>query len=251
MDWNTVIENRHTTFAWDEEKIPSEELLMDVLKEVYENVPSKNLMFSYQVRLLRNDNPEIRKKIMTICQRNGHMTMEEDRGNPQVLAPWLIGFNARWVSDLEQRYETESKRGELNGYGKGNRRTGGSDKITADEAQGLSVGQTQNENIEIGIAAAFIMLAMANRGIQTGMCQNICHDYKYAEDLFEVDDDERSMDFRFIMGVGYGKDVNTPHEYYDPRIDKMKKIPFPPTMVEEVYPRPPLEQIYKIIKKGA
>jgi len=247
-EFTNVLQDRHTTFAWDQDKVPSEELLLDVLNEVYQHVPSKNLMFSYQIRLLKNDNDEIRKKVMTICQRNASHTLEEDRGNPQVLAPWLIGFNARWVSDLEKRYEHDSKRGELNGLGTNQRRTGASDKITTDEAKFLSAGQTQNENIEIGIASAFIMLAMANRGIQTGMCQNICRDYKYAEELFQVDDDERGMDFRFIMGVGYGKDVDTHHDYYDPRIGKDKKIPFPPAMVEKVYPRPPMEDIIRVIR---
>jgi len=247
-EFTNVLQDRHTTFAWDQDRVPSEELLLDVLNEVYQHVPSKNLMFSYQIRLLKNDNDEIRKKVMTICQRNASHTLEEDRGNPQVLAPWLIGFNARWVSDLEKRYEYDSKRGELNGLGTNQRRTGASDKITEDEAKFLSAGQTQNENIEIGIASAFIMLAMANRGIQTGMCQNICRDYKYAEELFQVDDDERGMDFRFIMGVGYGKDIDTHHEYYDPRIGKDKKIPFPPAMVEKVYPRPPMEDIIRVIR---
>lgn len=249
MDWNTVIENRHTTFAWDEERIPSEELLMDVLKEVYENIPSKNLMFSWQARLMRNDNPEVRKRIMTICQRNSDHSMEEDRGNPQVLAPWLIGFNARWISDLEKRWEIESPRAELNGHGIGNVRDGQiADKLAQSKVDLLSYRQTQNENIEIGIALAYMMLAMANRGIQTGMCQNICNDFPYAKKLFQLDDDERSMEFRFIMGVGYGKDVDTQHEYIDPRIDKIKKIPFAPSIVEQVYPRPPMEEIIKVIR---
>ena len=246
-EFTNVLQDRHTTFAWDQDKVPSEELLLDVLNEVYQHVPSKNLMFSYQIRLLKNDNDEIRKKVMTICQRNASHTLEEDRGNPQVLAPWLIGFNARWVSDLEKRYEHDSKRGELNGLGTNQRRTGASDKITTDEAKFLSAGQTQNENIEIGIASAFIMLAMANRGIQTGMCQNICRDYKYAEELFQVDDDERGMDFRFIMGVGYGKDIDTHHDYFDPRIGQDKKIPFPPAIVEKVYPRPEMQDIIKVV----
>jgi|MEHZ01.5.fsa_nt_MEHZ011528668.1_4 hypothetical protein len=246
-EFKNVLEDRHTTFAWDLDKVPSEELLLDVLKEVYENIPSKNLMFSYQIRLLRNDDDEVRKKIMTICQRNASHTIQEDRGNPQVLAPWLIGFNARWVSDLEKRYETTSKRGELDGFGTEQRRTGGTDKLTQDEAKFLSAGQTQNENIEIGIASAYIMLAMANRGIQTGMCQNICNDFKYAEQVFKVDDDERGMDFRFIMGVGYGKDIDTHHDYFDPRIGQDKKIPFPPAMVEKVYPRPNMQDIIKVV----
>lgn len=246
MEWLDIINNRHTTFAWEEDKIPTEEELVDVLQEVYANIPSKNLQFPYQIRLLRNNDPAIRKEIMTICKRNEHKTDEEDPGNPQVLAPWLIGFCSRYVADLESRYETESTRGldvfELPEVGTRKRKA----KV-ADRA-GSERGQVQTENIEIGIMSTYIMLAMANRGIQTGMCQNICRDYKYAEELFQVDDDERGMDFRFIMGVGYGKDVDTHHDYYDPRIGKDKKIPFPPAMVEKVYPRPPMEDIIRVIR---
>ena len=45
MDWLKIIENRHTTFAWDEENVPSKELLLEVLQEVYTHIPSKNLQF--------------------------------------------------------------------------------------------------------------------------------------------------------------------------------------------------------------
>lgn len=107
MDWISLITDRHTTFAWDD-TVPEESIILSALQEVYQHIPSKNLQFPYQVHLLRNDDPTIRKEIMTICQRNGHLSVEEDPGNPQVLAPWLLGFSARWVGDLEVRYETES-----------------------------------------------------------------------------------------------------------------------------------------------
>ena len=45
------------------------------------------------------------------------------------------------------------------------------------------------------------------------------------------------------MGVGYGKDIATHHEYYDPRTSTNKNIPFPPARVEEVYPRPDLDDV--------
>jgi hypothetical protein len=160
--------------------------------------------------------------------------MEEDPGNPQVLAPWLLGFSARWVGDLEVRYETESNRGKLNGFGAGKRRT-----------NDIAGGQTRTENIEIGIFSAYIMLALANRGIQTGMCQNIDHNFDRASEIFKIDDDPRALDFRFIMGVGYGKDQHTWHNYFDPRIDRFKRIPFSPLNVEKVYPRPAFEDIVK------
>ena len=231
MEWSELIEKRHTTFAWDEDNIPSKELIVETLEEVYTHIPSKNLQFPYQVRLLRNDDADIRKEIMTICHRNREKNMEEDWGNPQVLAPWLLGFNSRWCSDLEVRHEKTSNRGKLDGLGKNKKRTND------------IFGQTQTENIEIGIFSAYIMLALANKGIQTGMCQNIDHNYTRAEEIFEIHKDERAIDFRFIMGIGYGKDRKTNHDYIDPRIGKSRTIPFPPVVVEHVYPRPKFEDI--------
>jgi len=236
MEWNNLVEARHTTFAWDEDNIPSEELIVEILEEVYTHIPSKNLQFPYQVRLLRNNDINIQKEIMTICHRNKEMDIQEDRGNPQVLAPWLLGFNARWVGDLEVRHETTSKRGKLDGLGKHKKRTNDTDG-----------GQTQTENIEIGIFSAYVMLALANQGIQTGMCQNICRNYDRAEEIFNIHDDERALDFRFIMGIGYGKDPSIHYTYNDPRVDKERKIPFPPTRVEEVYPRPAFNDIVKVV----
>lgn len=233
MDWIPLITARHTTFAWDD-TVPEESIILAALQEVYQHIPSKNLQFPYQVHLLRNNDPAIRKEIMTICQRNGHATIEEDPGNPQVLAPWLLGFSARWVGDLEVRYETESNRGKLNGLGKGKLRT-----------NDIAGGQTRTENIEIGIFSAYIMLALANRGIQTGMCQNIGRNFVRASEIFKIDNDPRALDFRFIMGVGYGKDQHTWHNYFDPRVDSVKRIPFPPVNVEKVYPRPAFEDIVK------
>lgn len=235
MNWLDVINSRHTTFAWDEDRVPEKELIEDVLKEVYEHIPSKNLQFPYQVRVLRNDDPEIRKEIMGICHRNKELSAENDPGNPQILAPWLIGLNSRFVADLEKRYEKSSVRGKLGGFGKGRTR----------EVSKTSANQVQTENIEIGIVSAYIMLAMANRGIQSGMCQNICNDYERAAEIFKINEDERALDFRFIMGVGYGKDTDTLHDYYDPRIGKRKSIPFRPKEVLKWYPRPEFSDIIK------
>ena len=236
MEWAKLIEARHTTFAWDD-RVPDKELILEVLEEVYQHIPSKNLQFPYQVRLLRNDDPVVRKEIMTICQRNGHETIENDRGNPQVLAPWLLGFNSRWVSDLERRYEKESSRGKLDGYGAGAERT--------NDPHG---DQVRTENLEIGIFSAYIMLALASRGIQSGMCQNICNNFQRAKEIFKLEDDARAMDFRFIMGIGYGKSPDKYADYYDPRIEGWRKIPFVPNNVEKVYPRPILSDVVKIIE---
>jgi len=236
MEWTDIIQKRHTTFAWDETRIPSKDDIISVLQEVYQHIPSKNLQFPYQVRLLRNDDYAIKKEIFSICKRNGHATEEEDRGNPQVLAPWLLGMNSRYVSDLEVRYETESKRGLYNGLGAG--------QVRDNDPNGY---QSRSENLEIGIFLGYVMLALANRGIQSGVCQNICNDFERASEIFKLAEDERAMEFRFIMGIGYGKDSSADARYFDPRINKMKAIPFPPDRVEEVYPRPDFEDIFKIL----
>tara|TARA_B100001094_G_scaffold331633_1_gene400664 strand:- start:981 stop:1688 length:708 start_codon:yes stop_codon:yes gene_type:complete len=235
MEWLNIIESRHTTFAWDEDRIPDRSIIDEVLNEVYQHVPSKNLQFPYQVRLLRNDDVNIRKEIMTICHRNQDLEAEVDGGNPQVLAPWLLGFNARYCADTEKRYEKNSYRGTFDGHGLGNQRT--------NDPHG---DQTQSENLEIGIFVAYIMLALANRGIQSGMCQNICNNYQRATEIFKLAEDNRALDFRFIMGIGYGKDTGVRHDYFDPRVGKTKPIPFAPDDVLDHYPRP----LYTDIIKG-
>ena len=106
--------------------------------------------------------------------------------------------------------------------------------------------QTQSENLEIGIFVAYIMLALANRGIQSGMCQNICNNYQRATEIFKLAEDNRALDFRFIMGIGYGKDTGVRHDYFDPRVGKTKPIPFAPDDVLDHYPRP----LYTDIIKG-
>jgi len=235
MEWLDLIEARHTTFAWHEDRIPDRSIIDEVLNEVYQHIPSKNLQFPYQVRLLRNDDVNIRKEIFTICHRNADLQAEDDPGNPQVLAPWLLGFNARWCADTEVRYEENSERGKVDGFGKGNLRT--------NDPSGY---QTQTENIEIGLFSAYIMLALANRGIQSGMCQNVCNNYEMMAQIFKLAEDDRALDFRFIMGIGYGKDPNIRHDYLDPRVNKTKPIPFAPDDVLDHYPRP----LYTDIIKG-
>jgi len=236
VEWLNLIEARHTTFAWDEELVPTKDTIEEAIKEVLTNIPSKNQQFPYQVRMLRNNNPEIRKEIFTICHRNADLQAEDDPGNPQVLAPWLLGFNARWCADTEVRYEKNSERGKVDGFGKGNLRT-----------NDPSGHQAQTENIEIGLFSAYIMLALANRGIQSGMCQNVCNNYAMMTQIFKLAEDEKALDFRFIMGIGYGKDPNIRHDYLDPRVNKIKPIPFEPTKVDLAYPKPEYKEIVKWI----
>lgn len=215
MDWTTLINQRHTTFAWTEQ-VPDISIIEEVFVEAYNHIPSKNLMFPYAVYAYRNDDPKIRKEIMTICHRNRDMAIDRDRGNPQVLAPWLIGFSNRWVKDLERRYEKSSER--------------------------TDPDQRDTEQLEIGMISLFFSYAFASRGLQTGFCQNIINDRNRAAEIFNIDE---GQEFRFIMGVGYGKDTSTRHTYVDPRTDKERRIPFFPDNVETYYPRPDFEKVFK------
>ena len=218
MDWQELINKRHTTFAWDDSKVPSRSVMEEVLEEAYLHVPTKNLMYPYEAIAYRNDDEEIRKEIMTICHRNKDMPVETDRGNPQVLAPWLIGFTGRYTQDLEKRYERSSYR--------------------------ERPIQRDSEQMEIGMCAMFFAYAFASRGIQTGYCQNILNNPLRGGEIFGL---EPGRKLRFIMGVGYGKDSATRHDYFDPRVGKTKKIPFTPDHVSVTYPRPDMEKVFRVL----
>jgi hypothetical protein len=73
--------------------------------------------------------------------------------------------------------------------------------------------------------------------------------YSRAEEIFKLEEDERALDFRFIMGIGYAKDVKTRHTYFDPRTESNKNIPFSPIDVEIAYPRPNFDDVIKVIKE--
>ena len=217
MDWQELINKRHTTFAW-EDTVPERETIQAVLEELYMHVPSKNLQFPWSIYVYRNNDFEIQKEIMTICHRNRERDINIDKGNPQVLAPWIIAFTNRWVKDLERRYEKTSDRPDY--------------------------AQRDSEQIEIGIVALFLALAFANRGIQSGFCQNILNNQTRAKEIFKVAPDH---EVRFIMGVGYGKSSDTLHTYIDPRTGNDKFIPFIPDNVERPYPRPAFESIFNFV----
>jgi hypothetical protein len=213
MDWIDLIKARETCFNWDYSKTISKEVVREVCQEVYDHLPTKNLKFPFQIDIFDNTkDADIRKEIMTIFHRNQDMDMHKDKGNPQVLAPLLIAFSMRDVSDLEVIFQKETLR-------------------TYDEV-------VFTNNIEIGIVSTYFMLSFANRGIATGLSQN-CHDGPRVAELIGA-----NMPTILLMGVGYKSNSLT---YHDPRTDNPKKpIPFPPSAVEVVYGKPDFDDIFKI-----
>ena len=167
-------------------------------------------MFPYQVRLMRNDDPEIRKEIMTICHRNQEMDKEVDHGNPQVLAPWLLGFNSRWTSDLETRYEKTSKRGEFNGIGKGQKRTNDPNGSQT-QTETLSEKEFKSGIGEV-IKYAFIGNKKLYKLIQNNTDEIKSRELKILEEIVEesiktkariVTQDEKESGIRAILNFGH------------------------------------------------
>lgn len=214
MDWKDIIKSRHTTFAWDYSKEVDPQIIKDVLYENYKHAPTKNLKYPFIAKVIKNDEPERRKEIMTICHRNADMSIETDFGNPQVLAPYLIGFCQRDVRDLEVLYQPTYTR----------------------KAESV----VRYDYLEVGIQATFIMLGLKNRGLDTGITQNCCNDPTRTAELFGLPD--RCI---FIVGVGYSKGLG-PNTYLDPRTNTEKSIPYAPERRDEVYPRPDFEKIYNV-----
>ena len=212
MEWNDLINSRYTNFAWKNKDIP-QDILEDVCKEVYYHVPTKNLKFPYVITVYRNNDPEIKKEIATICHRNKDKTIAEDLGNPQVLAPVLFAFSRRNYKDLETKYQKT---------------------YTWTEEQLDKYGM-----LEIGVVATFLILALTNRGIQTGFCQNVNQNQTRASEIFDTE-----YPVRLLVGAGYTKGPGR-HIYIDPRTDKPRKTPYDPEYNTVMYPRPPFETIFK------
>ena len=215
MEWKTLIENRYTNFAWQDREIP-QDLIDDVLLEVYNHVPTKNLKFPYVVTVYKNNNAELRKEIATICHRNLDKPIETDPGNPQVLAPTLFAFSRRDHKDLETLHQ----------------------KTYARTEKGLEL----YGHVEIGVIATFLMLALTNRGIQTGFCQNIGQDAIRASEIFGT-----KHPVKLLVAAGYGINPKIYHNYLDPRNNKKRQIPFPPKILNEIYQRPSFNKIFKFV----
>jgi hypothetical protein len=212
VEYIDVLKYRKTTFAWDYDRPLDESVFDNLFNEIYDHIPTKNLMFPYQVNLIKNDNEERRKEIMTICHRNLSYVVEKDPGNPQVLAPYLIGIGQRDVKDLEVRYDPIYRR--------------------------PPESVTKSDYLEIGILCSFIMLGLSNRGVNTGICQNACNNPDRIGQLLGVD-----YPIGILIGVGYAKGDGW-HEYIDPRVDKVRKVPYPTENVADIYGKPDFEKIF-------
>ena len=213
MEWSDLIKARENTFAWDYEREVDPQLIKDAMWDTYMQAPTKNLKYPFVAKVIKNDEPERRKEIMAICHRNADLPIETDGGNPQVLAPYLIGFCQRDVRDLEVIHQkTYTRKPEA---------------------------VVRYDHLEIGIQATYLMLGLKNRGLDTGLSQNCCNNMERTAELFGLDEP-----VRFLLGVGYSKGPGR-HKYLDPRTNTYKPIPYDRKNIEDEYPRPAFDKIYQ------
>ena len=213
MEWNELITERFNSFAWTNDR--GEVDVNDIknsLIQVFNKAPSKNQKYPFTIKLVKN-NPDLKLKLMQVCHRNRDLSVEEDAGNPQVLAPYLLGFCRR---DIE---ETATKQ----------------DYRIAEDIENYSC-------LEMGIQATYIMLELKNRGLDTGIVSCI-QDQDVAAELLGL-----PKKCKLIIGIGYSSyniRSQEPRTYHDPRINKTKPIPFIRQDKDIVYPKPEFKEVYQ------
>lgn len=161
MEYKKLIENRKNYFVFTDEVV-EEKVIRDVFEEVYYHAPSQNLLFPYEVNLYRNNNETVKKKLLELTHRNSNLSVEDDPGNPQVLAPWLIGLTYR------EKHNTNS-----------------------------ALWDRDPCEVELGILLTYISLGLQNRGVDTSFCRCIRDDAKVGE-IFGTD----RVDVIIAVGYG-------------------------------------------------
>ena len=188
MDWKEIITTRKTTFTFSEKEI-DKDIVYEIMQELHDYVPSKQNKMPFKISVLDWSNPELRNWIFQDCHRNEEHSVEEDVGNPQVLAPWLFAFSVRNLSEDEIENNEECR----------------SDQY-----------MSRQGNLEIGIASSFIIYQAQSRGIATGYCGCIRSPDEMAKRL------GHENRIQVLLGMGYPEPKE---QYFDPRINKFKEVP--------------------------
>lgn len=187
MNFDSIIENRKTNFSWSDQEV-DKQLIKDIITKVIEHVPSKQNKFPYTIDVFDWSNPELRNDIFRHTHRDTTETIYTDPGNPQTLAPILLTFTHRIMSDEDIGRQVELK----------------------EKGYKSAIG-----DLEIGIVSTMLMLAFESVGLATGFCQCINEKDALGKKL-------NRNKVVLMMGVGYPSDAKT---YLDPRINAQKKIP--------------------------
>ena len=188
MEWQDIIRTRKTTFTFAD-KLVDKTIVDEILQELHDFMPSKQNKMPFEISVLDWSNADLRHWIFQDCHRDDLATVEEDTGNPQILAPWLFAFSVRSLSDEEILDNSECK----------------SDAYMSKQG-----------NIEIGIASSFIVYNAQSRGLATGYCGCIRTPDEMGQRL------GHQNRINVLLGLGYPE---TKDQYFDPRINANRPIP--------------------------
>lgn len=126
--WHRAAQQRVNTYNWTD-AVPPIDMIKDIISDVHNFSPSKQRVTRYSIEIYRNDNEEKRNKIY----RAGAASKSETaRHNPQMLAPYLLFFKPRVITD---------------------------DYSMTDFY------------MDVGIATATIIYSAADKGLDTGLCR--------------------------------------------------------------------------------
>lgn len=95
-------QRRQIRAAWDQERIPSKELITDLLKRTLNIAPSKQNLFPFKIHVIEPDNTEDHKNIAGICAlfKTGSVNNWEEQLTNEVKtdyskSPWVLVFELR------------------------------------------------------------------------------------------------------------------------------------------------------------
>lgn len=200
MDWQNIIRTRKTTFTFADNPV-DKTIVDEILQEMHTFMPSKQNKMPFEISVLDWSNADLRHWIFQDCHRNEKHTVDEDVGNPQVLAPWLFAFSVRSLSDEEILDNVECK----------------SDAYMSKQG-----------NIEIGIASSFIIYNAQSRGLATGYCGCIRTPDEMGSRL------GHQNQINVLLGLGYPE---LKDEYLDPRINAHRPVPHDPVFHKARQPK--------------
>jgi nitroreductase len=189
VSWKRIVKARQSWPLFKSDPI-DRNIIEEIIDELYHFMPSKQNKFPFYIKIFDWSNADVRQHIFKECHRNENHSVDEDLGNPQVLAPWLIAFSYR---SPELRTEVEKQ-----------------------EYKDLNAIVKQGQ-LEIGIASTFIAYACEARNIQTGFCGCIRNPDQLAKKIGMP-----SGHVSLFMGIGVADKSAT--EYTDPRTNTVKKL---------------------------
>ena len=220
-----IMKNRETTFTWSDQKVDKQEVV-DIIQQVVENAPSKQNRRVVRVDIFDWSNKQLREELFAWTHRDDELTIEEDQGNPQMLAPIVLVFSPRDVTGEKFGFED-------NGF--------------ADNDDGFK----KNTHLEAGILSASIVYALESAGYNTGYCKCWPGGGIHVEGLNLLEGERTAIEHIknllelpwepiLFIGVGHKSDSK---EYYDPRVNKNRPIP-----THGVKPTPPKTEKVVIVR---